>query len=87
MCTQASFVKNIEVKATTSNNPSQLAKNIKEGFEQVGKDGTVAIYLPGKANNGSNREFVQKGYDEAVRKGHVIGKVEVWFSDKTKLEL
>lgn len=84
----SNFVKNIEVKQTTSNNPSQLAKNIKEGFEQVGAGDTVAIYLPGK--NKSSQDvinFINEGYQEALRKGHVMGPVEVWFDDKTRIIL
>ncbi len=82
------FVKNIEVKQTTSNNPGQLAKNIKEGFEQVGTGDTVAIYLPGK--NRSSQDvinFINEGYQEALRKGNVKGPVEVWFDDKTRMTL
>lgn len=79
------FVKNIEVKQTTSNNPSQLAQNIKEGFQQVGEGGTVAIYLPGKySNSKSTKEYITAGYNEAFRKGHVTGSVEIWFDDKTR---
>ena len=82
------FVKNIEVKQTTSKNPSQLAKNIKEGFEQVGDGGTVAIYLPGRSKNSqSTIEFINNGYQEAIRKGNVKGPVEVWFDDKTRITL
>ena len=84
----SNFVKNIEVKQTTSNNPSQLAKNIKEGFEQVGAGDTVAIYLPGK--NKSSQDvinFINEGYQEALRKGNVKGPVEVWFDDKTRMTL
>nr|WP_027871319.1 hypothetical protein [[Eubacterium] cellulosolvens] len=82
------FVKNIEVKRTTSKNSSQLAKNIKEGFEQVEKGGTVAIYLPGrKRSEQTTIDFINKGYQEAVRKGHVKGSVEVWFDDKTMISL
>ena len=84
----SNFVKNIEVKQTTSNNPSQLAKNIKEGFEQVGVGDTVAIYLPGK--NRSSQDvinFINEGYQEALRKGNVKGPVEVWFDDKTRMTL
>lgn len=80
------FVKNIEVKKTTSKNPSQMAKNIKEGFGQVGKDGTVAIYLPNRTNCDSAISYATKAYEEAQRKGWVDGHVEVWFSDKTKID-
>jgi hypothetical protein len=82
------FVKNIEVKQTTSKNASQLAKNIKEGFEQVGDAGTVSVYLPGRSRNSkSTIDFVNNGYQEAVRKGYVKGTVEVWFNDKTRIIL
>ena len=82
------FVKNIEVKQTTSNNPSQLAKNIKEGFEQVGEGGTVTIYLPGKISSSqTTQEYINNAYQEAVRKGHVKGSVEVWFDDKSCVTL
>ena len=81
-------MKNIEVKRTTSKNPSQLANNIKEGFEQVGDGGTVAIYLPGRSKSSqSTIEFINNGYQEAVRKGNVKGPVEVWFDDKTRIIL
>ncbi len=82
------FIKNIEVKQTTSNNPSQLAKNIKEGFQQVGEGGTVAIYLPDKQSNSKTTlDFITAGYNEALRKQNVMGTVEVWFDDKTKRTL
>ena len=81
------FVKNIEVKRTTSKNPAQLAKNIKEGFEQVGQDGTVAIVLPHHNNSNTGKSFAREGFDEAVRKGWIKGHVEVWFKDKTKIDL
>ena len=82
------FVKNIEVKQTTSENPSQLARNIKEGFVQVGDGGTVAIYLPhrNKAEK-TTIDFINQGYQEAKRKGNVKGSVEVWFDDKTRMIL
>ena len=82
------FVKNIEVKRTTSKNSSQLAKNIKEGFEQVGEGGTVALYLPNRnRSEKATIDFINDGYNEAVRKGHVKGLVEVWFDDKTRISL
>ncbi|WP_027205893.1 hypothetical protein [Butyrivibrio fibrisolvens] len=87
-CNDEHFIKNIEVKQTTSNNPSQLAKNIKEGFQQVGSDGTVALYLPGKSSNSqATKDFITSGYNEALRKNHVKGNVEVWFDDKTRITL
>ena len=80
------LVKNVEVKQVTSKNPSQLAKNIKEGFVQVGKDGTVAVYLPHRTNCKSALDDVKQGVDEAKRKGWVKGPIEIWFKDKTKVE-
>ena len=81
------YVKNIEVKQTTSKNPSQMAKNIKEGFEQVGDGGTVAIYLPHRTNCPSAIKYAKEAFNEAQRKGWLKGSVEVWFSDKTKIDL
>ncbi|MCR5507416.1 MAG: hypothetical protein K6F34_01885 [Lachnospiraceae bacterium] len=82
------FVKNIEVKKTTSNSTSQLAKNIKEGFVQVGEGGTVAIYLPGRDKNSeSTKAYIDSGYQESIRKGYVKGQLEVWFDDKTRIIL
>ena len=82
------FVKNIEVKRVISENPSQLAKNIKEWFEQVGDGGTVAIYLPDKNKDSEGtKRLINEGYQEALRKGNIKGSIEVWFDDKTKLEL
>ncbi|MBQ7266719.1 MAG: hypothetical protein IJS61_11595 [Firmicutes bacterium] len=78
------FIKNIEVKRTTSPNPSQLAKNIKEGFEQVGND-TVAVYLPNHKNNTSGIDYAKSAFAEAKRKGWIHGTVEVWFSDSKKM--
>lgn len=80
------IIKNIEVKRSTSPKGSQMAKNIERGFDQVKESGTVAIYLPNHKNCDSGREFARKGYEEAKRKGNVKGPVEVWFSDKTKIE-
>lgn len=80
------IIKNIEVKKTTSNNPSQLAKNILEAFEQVGTKGTVAIYLPNK--NKSSPEvmrYVNAGVQEAKRKLSYSGEIEFWFDDKTRI--
>ena len=79
--------KNIEVKRTTSKNFSQMAKNIKKGFEQVGKGGTVAIYLPQRKKCKLSIKYAKDAYEEAQRKGWVKGYVEVWFSDKTKIDL
>lgn len=71
-----------------SNNPSQLVKNIKEGFEQVGDGGTVAIYVPNRDRKSQDTiNFINSGYQEASRKGNVRGFVEVWFDDKVRIEL
>ena len=81
------FVKNIEVKQVSSKNPSQMAKNIKNAFTQVGEDGTVAVYLPHRSNCKSSIEFAREAFEEAERKGWIKGHVEVWFNDKTKIDL
>lgn len=81
------FIKDIEVKMTTSINPSQLAKNIKKAFRQVGSDGTVAIYLPNRKNSPEVTNYLNAGYQEAKRKISFTGEVEVWFDDKTKIVL
>lgn len=81
------YVKNIEVKKVTSEKSSQMAKNIKEGFEQVGEGGTVAVYLPHHSNCKSSVAFAKEAYAEAKRKGWINGNVEVWFNDKTKIDL
>lgn len=85
----STFVKNIEVKRVTSDNPSSIAKNIKKGFTQFkpGEEDTVAIVLPNHRNSETGRKLTQEGFAEAKRKGWVKGKVEVWFSDKTKIDL
>ena len=81
------IVKNIEVKRVTSSNPSQLAKGLERAKEQIHEGDTVAIYLPNLANGAAGRAFAQKGYSEAFRKGNVIGPIEIWFNDKTKITL
>lgn len=82
------FVKDIEVKMTTSKRPGQLAINIKEAFDQVGLDGTVAIYLPKRDKNSPDViKYLNDGYQEAKRKIAFTGEVEVWFDDKTKIVL
>ena len=78
------YVKNIEVKMISSNNPSQIAKQLKKAYEQIGDGDTVALYLPNHANCKEARDFVKAGIDEARRKGYIRGPVEVWYSDKTK---
>jgi hypothetical protein len=81
------FVKNIEVKRVTSENPSKISFNIEKGFRQFvpGQEGTVAIVLPNHKNDHKGISFAKAGFDEAKRKGFVIGEVEFWFSDKTKV--
>ena len=81
------YVKNIEVKRVTSEKTSQMAKNIREGFAQVGEGGTIAVYLPNHTNCKSSVAFAKEAYAEAKRKGWIIGNVEVWFNDKTKIDL
>ena len=85
-----SFVKNIEVKRVTSPNPSKIADHIKDGFQQFRENpaDTVAIVLTGHNNDSEGRVFAHTGFDEAERKGWVTGNhVEVWFKDKTKINL
>jgi hypothetical protein len=79
-------VKNIEVKMISSNNPSQIAKQLKNAYAQIGDGDTVALYLPHHSNCKAANDFVKAGIDEARRKGYIRGPIEVWFSDKTKTE-
>ncbi|MDO5297084.1 MAG: hypothetical protein Q4F00_10745 [bacterium] len=81
-----SIIKHIEVKRVTSNKPSQIAKNIEIAKEQIKTGDTVAIYLPHYNNSEAGRKFAQAGIEEAKRKGDVIGPIEVWFADKTRLD-
>jgi hypothetical protein len=81
------FIKDIEVKMTTSTSPSQLAKNIKRAFAQVGSEGTVAIYLPNRKNSPDVIKYLNEGFQEAKRKISFTGDVEVWFNDKTRIVL
>ena len=81
------YVKNIEVKRVTSTNPSQIASNIKKAGSQINNGDTVAIVLPNHKNNEIGRNFAREGVDEARRKGFIKGPIEVWFSDKTKIDL
>ena len=83
------IVKHIEVKRVTSENPSKLATNIGDAFTHfsAGQEGTAAIYLPNHKNSETGRRFAMEGFAEAKRKGWVTGHVEVWFSDKTKIDL
>jgi len=80
------FIKNIEVKRITSTNPSKIASNIKKANEQIHDGDTIAIVLPNHKNNKEGRDFVETGIAEARRKGLIKGPIEVWFSDRTKIE-
>lgn len=80
------IIKHIEVKQITSTNPSKTAKRIKEAFEQVGDDGTVALDFSRQPKSAAQR-IAAEGFAEAKRKGHIKGKVEIWYKDKTKEEL
>ena len=80
------FIKNIEVKRITSKNASNIAKNINTAGAQISDGDTVALYFPDRKSTQSNREFVERGIAEARRKGYIKGPIEVWFSDKTKIE-
>ncbi|MBO4618890.1 MAG: hypothetical protein J5654_02155 [Victivallales bacterium] len=80
------FIKNIEVKMVSGDNPSRIATMIKKAQQQIGDGDTVAIYLPNRVNNAANIEFARTGIDEARRKGFVKGPIEVWFGDKTKVD-
>lgn len=64
-----------------------MAKNIREGFAQVGEEGTVAVYLPHHSNCASAVGFSRVAFAEALRKHWVIGHVEVWFNDRTRIDL
>lgn len=80
------YVKNIEVKRVTSTNPSKIASNIEKAGLQISDGETVAIVLPNHINDEAGRNFAKAGVDEAKRKGYIKGPIEVWFSDKTKIE-
>lgn len=82
----ADYVKNIEVKRVTSPNPSKISSNIEKAGLQISEGETVAIVLPNHKNDESGRNFAKTGVDEARRKGFVKGPIEVWFSDKTKID-
>lgn len=82
----ANYIKNIEVKRVTSSNPSKIASNIKKAGEQISEGETVAIVLPNHRNNQKGTDFAKSGIDEARRKGYIKGPIEVWFSDKTRME-
>lgn len=81
------YIKNIEVKQVASPSISQFAKNIARAFKQLPdySNCVAALYLKNFKNNEIGLKFAQAGFDEAVRKGYVKGKVEVWFSDKTRI--
>ena len=80
------FIKNIEVKRVTGSNPSKIASNIKKAGLQIKEGETVAIVLPNHKNDEAGRNFAKAGVDEARRKGYIKGPIEVWFSDKTKID-
>ena len=80
------YIKNIEVKQVISPNPGKIASNIKKADQQISDGDTIAIYLPNHRNNESGRKFADDGIAEARRKGWIKGPIEVWFSDKTKIE-
>ena len=81
------FIKNIEVKKVTSENPSQIAKNIEKAFRQLegAPNGTVALFFEHHTNTQEIRDVIRKGYEEAMRKNNVKGPVEIWFKDKTSI--
>jgi hypothetical protein len=80
------YVKNIEVKMILSNKSSQVATQIKHARDQIGEGDTVALYFPNHSNCATARKLAKDGVDEARRKGDIKGPIEVWFSDKTRIE-
>ncbi len=80
------YVKNIEVKQITSENLSNIAKNIHKAGGQIGDGDTVALFFSNRTSSSKNLAFVEQGIAEARRKGYVKGPIEIWFSDKTKYE-
>ena len=62
------------------------AENINRANGQIQTGDTVAIYLPNHRNDEDARKFVSAGVAEAQRKGYIKGPIEIWFSDKTKIE-
>lgn len=80
------YIKNIEVKKISSNNPSQIAKELKNAYGQIGDGDTVALYLPNRRNCKEDNDFVKAGIEEARRKGYIRGPIEAWYSDKTKVD-
>ena len=79
------YVKNIEVKTINSNNSSQIAKQIKHAYGQIGDGDTVALFFQHHSNCECANKMANAGIDEARRKGWVRGPIEVWFKDKTKI--
>ena len=79
------FVKNIEVKMVSSDKASQISTQIERARSQIKDGDTVAIYLPNFINDSRGLEHAKTGIDEARRKGYIKGPIEVWFSDKTKV--
>ncbi len=79
------FIKNIEVKAVVSPKTRKISDNIKNAKGQIKPGDTVAIYLPNHRSSEAGRSFAEAGIAEARRKGYIIGPIEVWFSDKTKI--
>ena len=74
------------MKGVTSSSPSQIARNIDRARGQIKDGDTVAIYLPNHKNDEAGRAFAAEGVAEARRKGFVKGPIEIWFSNKTKIE-
>ncbi|MBQ6472948.1 MAG: hypothetical protein IJJ33_13270 [Victivallales bacterium] len=81
------ILKNIEVKTAFSKNPSQMAKQIEKARRQIRDGDTLAIFVPHHKCGKAGIDFAQAGVDEARRKGYVKGPIEVWFSDRKKVEL
>lgn len=81
------FIKNVEVKRCTSDNASQIAKNIKNAGSQIKDGDTIALVLPNHKQNSQSVSLAKEAFEEAARKGWIKGPVEVWFSDKTMINL
>ena len=73
-------------RTLSSKRPSQIAIRIKDAKLQINPGDTVAIVLPNHTNNQAGVAFAKAGVEEARRKGFIVGPIEVWFSDKTKIE-
>lgn len=77
----------VEVKGMSSLNPGQVAKNLKKGFIQVDADNKryseethrcgIVVILSGYNSLEEAQRVVKVGYDEAIRKGYVTGKVKL----------